>query len=111
MRFLVFMGLGIMLVASSGLPPSPFAFASPQNNTTEPQQTQGMSTSTNTTTGTNIVLVHGAWADGSSWTKVIPILKNSGHRVIAVQLPLHSVADEGFYLEFALLIVKNHLRS
>jgi len=35
------------------------------------------------TTNMNIVLVHGAWADGSSWSKVIPILKNAGNRVIA----------------------------
>jgi pimeloyl-ACP methyl ester carboxylesterase len=43
---------------------------------------------------TNIVLVHGLWADGSSWSKVIPILKNAGHRVIAVQLAAHSLADD-----------------
>src|SRR5437588_7394453 len=43
---------------------------------------------------TNIVLVHGLWADGSSWSKVIPILENAGHKVIAVQLPLHSLADD-----------------
>jgi pimeloyl-ACP methyl ester carboxylesterase len=42
----------------------------------------------------NIVLVHGAWADGSSWSKVIPILEGAGHRMIAVQLPLHSLADD-----------------
>src|SRR5215208_5427871 len=47
-----------------------------------------------TSTTPSIVLVHGAWADGSSWSKVIPILQNAGHRVIAVQLPLHSVADD-----------------
>lgn len=50
-----------------------------------------MSTTTNST---NIVLVHGAWADGSSWSKEIPILENAGHKVIAVQLPLHSLADD-----------------
>ena len=42
----------------------------------------------------NIVLVHGAYADGSSWGKVITILKNAGYHVIAVQLPLHSLADD-----------------
>jgi pimeloyl-ACP methyl ester carboxylesterase len=42
----------------------------------------------------NIVLVHGLWADGSSWSKVIPILENAGHKVIAVQLALHSLADD-----------------
>jgi pimeloyl-ACP methyl ester carboxylesterase len=39
----------------------------------------------------NIILVHGAWADGSMWSKVIPILQDAGHRVIAVHLPLHSL--------------------
>ena len=47
-----------------------------------------------TTNATNIVLVHGAWADGSSWSKVIPILENAGHKVTAVQLPLHALADD-----------------
>ena len=42
----------------------------------------------------NIILVHGAWADGSMWTKVIPILQDAAHRVIAVHLPLHSLADD-----------------
>jgi pimeloyl-ACP methyl ester carboxylesterase len=95
-RFLVLMGMGMILVASSGLNASSSAFASTQSNTTEPQQTQGISTSSTnaTTTGTNIVLVHGAWADGSSWSNIIPTLTEAGHRVIAVQLPLHSLADD-----------------
>jgi len=42
----------------------------------------------------NIVLVHGTAVDGSSWSKVIPILQNAGHKVIAVQLALHSLADD-----------------
>jgi pimeloyl-ACP methyl ester carboxylesterase len=41
-----------------------------------------------------IVLVHGAWADGSSWNKVIPLLQAKDLPVIAVQLPLTSVADD-----------------
>jgi pimeloyl-ACP methyl ester carboxylesterase len=36
---------------------------------------------------TNIVLVHGAWADGSSWSKVIPLLQARGFNVVAVQTP------------------------
>jgi len=43
---------------------------------------------------TNIVLVHGAWADGSSWSKVIPLLEAKGLHVAAVQLPLTSLADD-----------------
>lgn len=35
--------------------------------------------------GINIVLVHGAWSDGSGWAKVIPILQAEGHNVVAVQ--------------------------
>ncbi len=35
----------------------------------------------------NIVLVHGAFADGSSWYKVIPILQAKGYHVTAVQNP------------------------
>jgi pimeloyl-ACP methyl ester carboxylesterase len=41
-----------------------------------------------------IVLVHGAWADGSSWNKVIPLLQAKGLPVIAVQLPLTAVDDD-----------------
>jgi pimeloyl-ACP methyl ester carboxylesterase len=40
----------------------------------------------------NVVLVHGAWADGSSWNKVIPILQAAGLHVTAVQNPLTSLA-------------------
>ena len=43
---------------------------------------------------TNIVLVHGAWADGSSWSKVIPLLEARGFNVVAVQIPLTSLADD-----------------
>lgn len=42
----------------------------------------------------NIVLVHGAWADGSNWSKVIPLLQDKGFHVIAVQNPLTSLADD-----------------
>ncbi len=44
--------------------------------------------------GATIVLVHGAWADGSSWNKVIPLLLAKNMQVIAVQLPLTSVEDD-----------------
>ncbi|WP_213991722.1 alpha/beta hydrolase [Sodalis sp. dw_96] len=42
----------------------------------------------------NIVLVHGAFADGSSWAKVIPRLTARGIKSIAVQNPLSSLADD-----------------
>src|SRR6202142_3594375 len=42
----------------------------------------------------NIVLVHGAWADGSSWSKLIPLLQSKGLHVVCVQNPLTSFADD-----------------
>lgn len=36
----------------------------------------------------NVVLIHGAWADGSSWAEVIPRLQAAGLKVTAVQNPL-----------------------
>src|SRR5882672_8993057 len=41
----------------------------------------------------NVVLVHGAWADGSSWSEVIARLQAAGVHVTAVQNPLTSLAD------------------
>ena len=41
-----------------------------------------------------VVLVHGAFADGSSWDKVIPLLEARGLKVVAVQNPLTSLADD-----------------
>jgi pimeloyl-ACP methyl ester carboxylesterase len=42
----------------------------------------------------NIVLVHGAWADGSGWQAVHDILRARGYNVSAVQNPLTSFADD-----------------
>jgi len=42
----------------------------------------------------NVVLVHGAWADGSCWNAVIPLLQAKGFNVTAVQNPLTSLADD-----------------
>ncbi|WP_342250485.1 alpha/beta fold hydrolase [Sphingomonas sp. OTU376] len=41
-----------------------------------------------------VVLVHGAWADGSSWQRVIPLLQAEGLSVVAVQNPTNSLADD-----------------
>jgi pimeloyl-ACP methyl ester carboxylesterase len=41
-----------------------------------------------------VILVHGAWADGSSWSKIIPLLKARGLIVVAVQLPLTSLSAD-----------------
>jgi pimeloyl-ACP methyl ester carboxylesterase len=50
----------------------------------------------------NVVLVHGAYADGSSWAKVIPLLQAAGLNVTAVQNPLTSLADDVAATNFAL---------
>ena len=42
----------------------------------------------------NVVLVHGAWADGSSWSAVIESLQTRGYTVTAPQLPETSLADD-----------------
>jgi pimeloyl-ACP methyl ester carboxylesterase len=75
--------VGLTPITNSG-------FASPQNNTLmQPQGMQGMATN-----ATNIVLVHGGWADASGWNKQIPVLRDAGHKVIGVQLPTHSLSDD-----------------
>jgi pimeloyl-ACP methyl ester carboxylesterase len=43
---------------------------------------------------TTVILVHGAWADGSSWSDVIQPLQERGHRVIAAPIPLTSLSDD-----------------
>lgn len=50
----------------------------------------------------NIVLVHGLYADGSSWNKVIPILQEKGFNVTAVQNPTTSLGDDVAAVERAI---------
>lgn len=50
----------------------------------------------------NVLLVHGAWADGSSLSQVIANLSADGYNVTAVQLPLTSLADDVAVLQRAL---------
>jgi pimeloyl-ACP methyl ester carboxylesterase len=42
----------------------------------------------------NVMLVHGAWADGSCWSKVILLLQAKGITVTAAQIPLTSLTDD-----------------
>ena len=103
--FVVLLFLTTTLIAGFTLAPySGFASTESNNTLIQPEGTQDMASSTTTTTTTNattanatrpnIILVHGGWADGGSWSKVIPTLTNAGHRVIAVQLPLHNAAED-----------------
>lgn len=56
--------------------------------------TQAMAGPVATVKAVNVVLVHGAWADGSSWSEVIPRLQAAGLNVVSVQNPLTSVDDD-----------------
>ena len=50
-------------------------------------------TETNLSVAT-VVLVHAAWADASSWNKIIPPLQRRGLQAVAVQIPLSSLSDD-----------------
>ena len=52
----------------------------------------------------DVILVHGAWADGSSWSKVIPLLEKRRFHVTAVQLSLTSIADDVATVQRAIAI-------
>ncbi|MBR0843562.1 alpha/beta hydrolase [Bradyrhizobium liaoningense] len=49
-----------------------------------------------------VVLVHGAWADGSSWARVITSLQSGGLKTLAAPIPLSSLSDDVAALERAL---------
>ena len=51
---------------------------------------------------TSVVLVHGAWADGSSWNDVITSLLSKGLNVLAAPIPLTSLSDDVAALDRAL---------
>lgn len=53
-----------------------------------------------------IVLVHGAFADASSWNRVVGILQHDGYRVVAPANPLRSVASDGAYVHALLATIK-----
>ncbi|WMJ69356.1 alpha/beta hydrolase [Stenotrophomonas sp. 24(2023)] len=72
LTFSALLGLSLVFAGSAGAQPAPAA-APPANN---------------------VVLVHGAWADGSSWAEVIPLLQRAGLHVTSVQNPLTSLADD-----------------
>lgn len=56
-----------------------------------------------------VILVHGAFADGSSWNKVIPILQKQGYQVIAVQNALTSLDDDVAFVNRAIAEAKGNV--
>lgn len=49
-----------------------------------------------------VVLIHGAFADGSSWSAVVQRLLRQGHRVLAPALPLRGLASDAAYIRSVL---------
>ena len=93
-RFLRYLGVGAASTAlvSSAQTLSPLAaLAATYNRATSITQFSP----TGGASGVNILLVHGIWADGSSYSRVIPLLLAAGHTVFAAQLPLTThLADD-----------------
>src|SRR3974390_2447422 len=66
--------------------------------------TQGIALEANREPVKSIVLVHGAWADGSSWNKIIPLLEKKGFHVTAVHLPFTTLAEEAAAVKHAVAL-------
>jgi len=64
--------------------------------------TRAASASASSATKPTVVLVHGAWADASSWSQVTARLQKDGYRVIAPANPLRSVDGDTAYLQSVL---------
>jgi pimeloyl-ACP methyl ester carboxylesterase len=79
---------GILALAGAG----PAFAATPATPATPPAQIQNVTA----------VLVHGAWADGSGWEKVTPILQARGINVVAVQLHLTTLTEDASIVRRAL---------
>lgn len=56
--------------------------------------TQHMTESNHSGAGINVLLAHGAYADASSWSKVIMLLQARGYNVLAPEMPLSSLQDD-----------------
>ena len=66
--------------------------------TTATTARQAPSTSANAAVKPTIVLVHGAWANSSSWNAVVGELQSRGYTVVAPPNPLRDVTDDSAYL-------------
>jgi pimeloyl-ACP methyl ester carboxylesterase len=72
----------------------------------EAQETGGTKSARPVATNTTIVLVHGAFAESSSWGAVIPKLAEKGYRVIAAANPLRSLKGDSEYVATVLKGIK-----
>lgn len=85
-----------VLLAGVGLV---LATISPSQGLTAPERQSGSAKPT-------IVLVHGAWADASSWSQVVTRLQNEGYQVYAIANPLESLAGDAASVRAFLETVK-----
>src|SRR5277367_1708375 len=60
---------------------------------------------------TSIVFAHGIWADGSSFSQLIPTLQHEGHEVIAAQYGLDSLAGDVSAVKSSLALVWRHTHN
>ncbi len=63
---------------------------------------QAQAAARSTRLANDVVLVHGAWADGSSWSEVIEHLQREGYSVVAVQLREQSLSDDAALVRHAI---------
>jgi len=88
-------GKGLLFASAIALAASCAAMAAPTSDQGEQGQTSAAITAKASSHKVpNVILVHGAWANGSSWSKVISRLVDDGLQVTAVHLPLTSVSDD-----------------
>jgi pimeloyl-ACP methyl ester carboxylesterase len=92
-KLFVLICLSITLIVT--LASSTYSVLATSNSSRIAIRSTGLENMTSSSTNeTGVVLVHGAGGDGSLWSKVIPILTDAGHRVIAAQLSLYSLKDD-----------------
>jgi pimeloyl-ACP methyl ester carboxylesterase len=93
-------GMAAMTVAAAQLGVSTPADAHPRKASKVVQETSHKANLAET--NATVVLVHGAWADGSSWAHVITPLQSRGLKTMAAPIPLTSLSDDVAALERAL---------
>ena len=87
--------VGLLAVAAMLVITSVFAT---QSNSTADSRAAATRTAHASKPKPTVVLVHGAWADSSSWTKVIKGLQAHGYQVLAPSIPLRGLREDSKYL-------------
>ena len=93
-----FLGTAAITIAAAQLAMTAPADAHPPGKVAQDAAGKSNLAATNVT----VVLVHGAWADGSSWARVITPLQSRGLKTVAAPIPLTSLSDDVAALERAL---------